>query len=196
MIRYPSTDIITFLAEVDRQLSEKESMIIIGGAAASLAYRARSTTSDIDTASTINKALSRALSRARKRTGFDIPVSAAGVYDAPYGYEDRLRSFDCAGFTKLSVYVPERHDLVLMKTLRGEEHDIRVIEEIHQEYPLDLGELQKRFLKEMTHITGQLEEKRLNLILLIEQLYGKAAALETEAMTDAWATNAQSPKIG
>jgi hypothetical protein len=47
---------------------------------------------------------------------------------------------------KLRVMVPERHDLALMKVVRGDRHDVDVIAEIHKEwkeelktFPADVG---------------------------------------------------------
>jgi hypothetical protein len=62
-----------------------------------------------------------------------------------------LESFASA-FTKhgeAEVMVPERHDLVLMKVLRGDEHDLQAIEAIHERSPLDLSILVERFRDEM-----------------------------------------------
>jgi hypothetical protein len=46
---------------------------------------------------------------------------------------------------RLTVVVPERHDLVLMKTLRGYQHDVEVIEQIHQRQPLVFEVLRSRW---------------------------------------------------
>lgn len=46
---------------------------------------------------------------------------------------------------RLVVRVPEKHDLVLMKTVRGYEHDLQAAEEIHANSPLDLEILVSRF---------------------------------------------------
>ena len=45
---------------------------------------------------------------------------------------------------RLTVVVPERHELVLMKTLRSYQHDVEVIEQIHRRQPLVFEVLRSR----------------------------------------------------
>ena len=106
--------------------------MVIGGAAAALAYGATRSTEDIDTFHPLSSAVQRAVEEAQRSTGLNIPVSFAAVADAPYDFEDRLVSIPGLALERLTIVVPERHDLVLMKTLRGYQHDVEVIEQIHR----------------------------------------------------------------
>jgi hypothetical protein len=88
--------------------------------------------------------LAAATVKARAVTGLDIPVAHAGVADAPLDIESRLERV-LPHLERLRVFVPERHDLVLMKAIRGYEHDLQAISEIHAHSPLDLETLVRRF---------------------------------------------------
>ena len=104
-------------------------------------------------------------------TGLGIPVGPAGVADAPNEFEDRLVILDVPGLRKLRVMVPERHDLVLMKTLRGYENDLEAAVEIHARHGLDFETLMGRYIGEMDHVTGDRRVHDLNLLALVERLF-------------------------
>ena len=77
-------------------------------------------------------------------------------------------------FDRLRVLVPEKHDLVLMKAIRGYEHDFQAIAEIHAHSPLDVETLVRRFQDEMTPI-GDPARIRGNVVALVERLFPDAA---------------------
>lgn len=164
-----------FLRALDDRLDEKNEMVVIGGAAAALRYGATRATKDIDTWNNISSAVERAAVGAREATGLDIPIERAAVADAPYFYEERLHELSGI-FQKLVLFVPERHDLALMKVVRGDRHDVDVIAEIHENEPLDLQILLDRFEEEMSHVIKDEQILRLQFRLLIERLFGAAAA--------------------
>ena len=179
MNQHPPDDLIRFLEETDRQLSTSHGLIIIGGAAALLGHAAARPTADIDLVTRIPKDLENAFTKARVITGLDIPVTTVGVYDGPYEYETRLEDLDL-GLKRLSIQIPERHDLVLMKVVRGYEHDIQVIAEMHQASPLDMATLTQRYKTEMTHVIGRPAVLRLSFLLMIQTLFGTEAAKQIE----------------
>ena len=119
MTQFQPSEIQEFLEAADSYLKSPFDFVIIGGAAAALAYKASKTTTDIDTASRIPEELQHVFEAATKKTGLAIPVSLAGVFDPPYYYEDRLQQYDQINLRFLKVYVPEQHDLALMKIVRG-----------------------------------------------------------------------------
>jgi hypothetical protein len=170
------SDLGRFLQAVDAALEEPARLLVIGGAAAALHYGAKRHTADIDTLQPISPSLERAIAVARRQTKLDIPVSYAAIADAPYDFEDRLQSVRELGLTKLDLYVPERHDLALMKTIRGYEHDLEVIAEMHRKNPLDLETLKTRFAGEMSHVVSDPRKLRLNFVLVVDRLYGADAA--------------------
>lgn len=140
-----------FLEAVDAALAGPVDVVIIGGTAAALHYGVTRATHDIDTWTTVQADLAAAAERARAVTGLDVPILKSGVADAPYEFESRLERV-LPDLRKLTVLVPERHDLVLMKLVRCYEHDLETIAEIHAHSPLSLDVLLLRFQEEMTPI--------------------------------------------
>ena len=100
--------------------------------------------------------------------------------------EDRLTILKSPAFNKLHLYVPERHDLALMKMVRGYENDIQVIEEIHQTYPLELDIFIERFMNEMTQVRGNPGYIRLNFLLMVETLFRPEEVEEARRITKKW----------
>jgi hypothetical protein len=69
------------------------------------------------------------------------------------------------------VRVPEKHDLVLMKILRGDEHDLQAIEAIHQRSPLDISILLKRYQEEMSGTIIDPARLRGQVLTMVERLF-------------------------
>jgi hypothetical protein len=113
--------------------------------------------------------LAAAAARARAVTGLNVPIQKSAVADAPYEFESRLDRV-LPDLRKLTVLVPEKHDLVLMKAVRCYEHDLQAIAEMHANAPLDLETLVQRFEGEMTPI-GDPARIRANFLVVVEQLF-------------------------
>lgn len=145
---YTPTELRRFLAAMDRALERPAVVVVIGGAAAAIEYGVASGTRDIDTWTRVHEALAVAAERARQATRLKVPFAQSGVADGPHDFESRLER-TLPRLRRLQVMVPERHDLALMKVLRGDEHDLQAIEAIHQRSPLDLSILVERFRHEM-----------------------------------------------
>ena len=184
MTKSNQDQLVRFLQQADQALSSKHQFIVIGGAAALLNYGAIRTTADIDTIGSLAPELEKAFEWAREQMGFDIPVQVVGIHDAPYNFEERLQPANIDGLRRLSVFVPEQHDLALMKTVRGYDHDIQVIWEMHRAKALDLDVLKQRFHTEMTHVMGNPENLRLSFLAVVERLYGFEAATRVEEELD------------
>jgi len=169
---------------VDAELEAEASMVIIGGAAIALEYANRHLTRDLDTSTAIQGALLRAVERARKaiQAEDDLaeapPVGAAGVFDAPQGYEERCRLVRIAGVRHLRVHVPERHDLALMKAARGDERDLAALAAMHRRMPFRLKTLVGRY--EEMQFTGSPEGLRSRFLLLVARVFGESAAKRLE----------------
>lgn len=185
MQRHSSEELLRFLEAVDRHLEAPERIVMIGGAAAALAYGARRATIDIDLITTLSPELERAIARAGSEAGTAVPVSFVGVWDGPYDYERRLEGLHPRRWERLRVLVPEKHDLALMKTVRAYEHDVEVIEEIHARNPLQLQVLVERYRDEMSHVTADPATLRTSLLLVIDALFGQDAAERVEAQLSA-----------
>ena len=158
-----------FLVAVDQALTHPVNVIVIGGTAAALHYGVTRRTHDIDTWTAVKGDLATATERARQATGLDIPVAQSGVADAPHDFESRLERV-LPHLDRLRAWVPEKHDLALMKAMRAYEHDLQAIAEIHAHSPLDLDTLVGRFQDEMAPI-GDPVRIRGNVLAVVERLF-------------------------
>ena len=178
--KYTRDELVKFLRSVDLFIDEPTKLLVIGGAAAALVYGANGSTKDIDTWSNVPRALAKAAVNARQATGLAVPIEKAAVTDGPYHYEDRIRPA-AMRLKKLRIFVPERHDLALMKVVRGDRHDEDMIAEIHARHPLKLETLLKRFEEEMGHVTKDERILRSQFRALVARLFGPAAAKRVPA---------------
>jgi len=158
-----------FLEAVDTALAGPVKVVVIGGTAAALRYGVKRATHDIDTWTTVQSDLATAAEMARAVTGLTVPILKSAVADAPYEFESRLERV-LPHLRSLTVLVPEKHDLVLMKAMRCYEHDLEAIAEIHAHAPLDLDTLIRRFEEEMTPI-GDPARIRANFLVVVERLF-------------------------
>jgi len=172
--RFSADDLRRFLTAVDAHLTCSATIVVLGGSAIAL-YGVAAGTIDIDTWETNLRPLQPAIDRARAETGLAIPVVPAGVADVPYHARDRLQK-EPTPWTNLHVFMLEPHDLALSKAVRGNEHDLAAIEQLHRVAPLDLDTLVTRYLDEMGHAIGDPVRLDTNLVLLIERLYGEVEA--------------------
>ena len=117
----------------------------------------------------------KAAAEAREATGLAVPIEKAAVTDGPYHYEDRIRRA-AMRLKKLRILVPERHDLALMKVVRGDRHDEDMIAEIHAHRPLEMETLLERFEEEMGHVTKDERILRSQFRALVSRLFGPEAA--------------------
>jgi hypothetical protein len=172
--KYTRLELVRFVRAMDAVIDEPTDLLVIGGAAATLKYGAQGTTKDIDTWNNVPAAVLKAAEQARTATGLLVPIEKAAVADGPYHYEDRIRSVSMK-LKRLRIFVPERHDLVLMKVVRGNRHDDDVITEIHARHPLKLETLVERFETEMCHVMKDEKILRLQFRVLVEVLFGLEA---------------------
>jgi len=178
---YVRAEIERFLRAVDRALKRPATIIIIGGGAAALKYRIDDPTTDIDTFNALGADLRRAIDAARKATGLAMPFEQSGVADGPYEFEDRLLRA-MPRLARLTVLVPERHDLALMKTIRGDQADFAKLQAIHNRKPFVLSVLLKRYQEEMGHVIIDPRRLRWNFLALVESLFPEAATLVENAL--------------
>ena len=185
MKTYNKVEIEKFLLAIDENLKKPFDLIVIGGTAAALAYQVSNFTKDIDTVNNVLPILS-AYKAAIKKTGLNIPLGPVGVEDGPWLYEDRLVEYRISGMTKLKIKVPERHDLVLMKMVRGQENDIDTACQIHKNVPLQFEIIIDRILSEMTQVIGNKLRIKNQFLALIERLFGDMRLKEAEKQLKNW----------
>lgn len=87
------------------------------------------------------------------------------------------------GLTRLTVLVPEAHDLVLLKIARAEAHDLDAVEDIHRARPLGLETLLARYLETRAQVIGSPQTHRLNFLAAIARLFGEDVAEQVDART-------------
>lgn len=173
--KYTNKDVQRLLKAIDANLEKQFEIILIGGAAALLAYKATRLTHDIDSFNNIG-ALKMAYEKAKQDTGLEIPLSQTGVADAPYNFEERLVEYSKLKLKKLIIKIPEIHDFILMKTIRGYEHDLDVIEEISQKNKVSKEILIERFETEMDHVIGNKKMLKLNFAATLSRCFGEEVA--------------------
>jgi hypothetical protein len=177
---YVRAEIERFLRAVDHALKRRTTVVLIGGAAAAVKYRIEDPTTDIDTFNAIGADLRRALDAARQSTGLPMPFEQSGVADGPYHFEDRLLRA-LPRLARLTVLVPERHDLALMKTVRGDPADFAKLRAIHQRWPFHLSVLIRRYEEEMDHVVIDPRRLRGNFLGLVESVFPDARLLVQNA---------------
>ena len=178
---YVRAEIERFLRAVDLALERPATVIIVGGGAAALKYRIDDPTTDIDTFNALGAHLRRAIDAARKATGLAMPFEQSGVADGPYDLEDRLLRA-MPRLARLTVLVPERHDLALMKAERGDQADFAKLQAIHERKPFDLSVLLRRYEEEMGHVVIDPRRLRGNFLALVESLFPEAVTLVEKAL--------------
>ncbi len=167
---YTPQELRRFLGAVDARLTRRAEVTVIGGAAAALKYGVATGTRDIDTWTSVQKGLSAAVVEAREATGLDVPFAQSGVADGPYEFESRLQRA-LPRLRRLTVMVPERHDLVLMKMIRGDEHDLQAIEAMHRRKRLQLSVLIERYQVEMQAAIIHPTRLRGHFLTMVERLF-------------------------
>lgn len=176
---FRATDLRRFLGAVDRHLSSRARIEIIGGCAAALAHGATSATTDVDTFTPTTAALQAAVARAVEETGLEITLAQSTVAEVPLGYEERLLR-QLPELAQLEIWALEKHDLVLSKALRCYEHDLQQLREIRDAQGLSFDTLVSRFIDEMDHVVGDPARIRSSFLLAIEELFGELKRIAAE----------------
>jgi hypothetical protein len=185
MQRFEARELRRFLKAVDDSLDHGFELWRTGGSAAALGYGVRIATKALDTLDARHRSIAHALEAARQSTGLNVPIDVAATYDAPRDFEERGKIVPIEGLKRLVVKVPEKHDLVLMKMVRGEEPDLEVAEAILSLHGLDKDLLLDRYLNEMDAVIGQREIADLNFLALVFRLYGEGEEREAKARIEA-----------
>jgi len=193
--QYDATQLAEALWQVEDELrssskgspSKHVRILLIGGGAIALGYGASYGTIDIDTwesEARFREAWDAVKARARKPL---LPaLHEVTVADAPYNFEDRIQRIQVQRpgtrekMKCLQIDVPERHDLALMKIVRGGERDEVGLRALHEVQPLDADRLAKLYKTEMKHIVGNMTEFRWKFLNIFSALFGQKAAEKLE----------------
>lgn len=177
--RFDRTEVIAFLRVVDARLTRPGTIRLIGGAAVGLCHVPAYQTRDIDYA-WADREVQAAISEVLAEQPDLVVTSQTGVYFAPYHHEDRLRALEIPGLARLTVEVPEAHDLAIMKATRGFDRDLEALQHMHLVAPFDLATLVERY--EETWVTGSRQLADLGFLNVIETLFGEEGAADAEQL--------------
>jgi hypothetical protein len=169
-------EILALLAEIDSKLDRPTGIEIIGGAAALLAYGARSPTKDINTLACVDERILRAAFLANPK----IPINPVAAV-VPTGYEDSRERL-ALPFRNLLIWVPSRYHLLLMKAVRANRRDVDAIVEMHGAKPFDLELIVERSNDQVLRSYGNLETLE-HVYLIIEKLFGPNRVHRVGALT-------------
>jgi hypothetical protein len=172
MKSYGRKEIIRFIESVDNKLSQKVQLIVIGGSATCLAYKSSRPTIAIDVFESV-EIDKKVIEAAINDTGLALSFHIATVADAPYNFEDRLETLPDLKLKNIELLVPEKHDLVLMKIIRGADKDYQDIEAINSNVGLDFETLLTRFRQEMSHVVGDFQIIKTQFLVMIDREFGK-----------------------
>lgn len=79
------------------------------------------------------------------------------------------------------VWLPEAHDLALLKTVRGEAHDLDAIEDMHRISALSLPILLERYRETLSTLIGPETRLRMHFLAMIARLFGDRQAESLDA---------------
>lgn len=186
--KFTTAECEDFLRHVDGVLSHSCQIVLIGGGAVALKYDGTHATTDLDLWSVVvrngeERVFWDAVDRARALVTSPVPIQRATIAEPPYSFEERLLPLPITGLRRLEVFVPEAHDLALMKVARGEAHDLEAIEDIHRASPLDLETLIARYSETAPQVMGSTEMHRLNFLAAVARLFGDEAADQVDRRT-------------
>ncbi len=177
---FTAEEIRSFFEALGQSFDRPATLVIVGGAGAILQHGATRPTVDIDTYSVPSPpGFEAAVQRARDKTELIIPIEYPAVAQTPWNYEDRLESVTGLNAGNLSILVPERHDLALMKVMRSYRKDLDVIHQMHDARPFDLDTFVTRFTDEMTHVVADQRILRQKFLLCVEELFGERSVEPT-----------------
>ena len=160
---------------IDAELASPAEMLVIGGAAVALQIPQPHLTSDLDLWERCGPALREAIDRAIADDPDPPDIDVVTIGQAPYDFHDRIWKLEIAGLQRLTVMLPDRHDLSILKLTRCAEHDIAAIEALHRALPMQEATLIQRFIE--TDTFGHRRFHELALLDILERLFGVAAEI-------------------
>src|SRR4051812_41220821 len=135
MHRFDPDEITRYLIRLDGFLSKPVKVIVIGGTAIAFLGATDHSTTDIDVWDKLPPDLQSAIEAAGD-VG-KVPIQSVATCFPPENFEDRLEPYELPGLQHLTIWLPEAHDLAMMKLARGLPHDVEGVLEIHKIEPLD-----------------------------------------------------------
>lgn len=169
--------ILKLLREIDKQLSKKAALYVIGGSAANLAYDSKDGTKDIDTWNK-EKAIEEAYQVVIKKfPQLKIPLGPANVQISSPEMHARFKPLKDEAFDKLSVLIPEAEDLFLMKAQRAGSKDLEDLDNLHKNVKLNSKIILERFKNEILPLNaGDDELLKDRFLSCVDRVFGEKTA--------------------
>ena len=183
MRRVVPPEIRDFLRLLDERLTMPTRLVVIGGAAVALGWDEQHATPDVDLFNQPGPEFQAAVAACHHLPGA-VPISTVGIVSPPYNFEDRLIAVPLEGLRHLRVFIPEAHDLALMKIVRGETHDFDAIEDMHRVAPLSLATLIARYKETRSTLFGPESRLKVSFLALVVRLFGEKCADAIQAELD------------
>ena len=181
MGKVSQTQLENLFTKVDARLKKQIELFVIGGASAILGYNITKVTNDVDIDGSIDSELNQIFDEEAKKLGLDLYLSSKGVFFPPDDYRSRAKFKDFPK-NKLRVWHLNQYDLAISKIDRGLDKDYDDIKRVHEKSAFDRDELIKIFNEEYINVvaTGNLREKKMNLIDLVANLFGDHKVEDTK----------------
>ncbi len=181
MGKVSKTQLENLFIKVDARLKKQIALYIIGGASAILGYNVTKVTNDVDVDGAIDSDLNQIFDEEAKKLNLDLYLSSKGVFFPPDDYRSRTK-FKEFPKNKLRVWYLNQYDLAISKIDRGLDKDFDDIKRVHEKSPYDRDKLINIFNEEYINVvaTGNLREKKMNLIDLIVNLFGDKSIEDTK----------------
>jgi hypothetical protein len=182
--RVVPAEIRDYFRLIDERLTKPTRLLVIGGAAVALGWDEHHATPDVDLFNHPGLEFLEAVAACRNLPGA-IPISTVGIASPPYDFEDRLTLVPIDGLQFLRVFIPEAHDLALLKLVRGEAHDLDAIEDMHRVAPFTLDALLARYHETRHTLIGPERRLRTSFLALVTRLFGEDCADALQQRVDA-----------
>jgi Nucleotidyltransferase of unknown function (DUF6036) len=184
MRTYSASEIKSFLLALDQRLSEPLYLEVIGSAAAMLGMGMVRDTKDFDTTVSIDS-FAEAWADTQRDLELNIPLDRVTVHQPPYEYESRLIRLRISKLKKIQIFIPEKHDWVLLKIPRLNEKDREHILDVAIRLGFSERILLERFIDEMWMAMGNRSDLVWNFLTCIQMLFGAKARDNAKAAIEA-----------
>lgn len=179
---FTADELKQFLIALDRELTKPCSIVLIGGAVATLHFQTKTGTLDIDTFQRVEELAIACEAVRAKNPKLQIPFDAAGPAQGPSRMAERYEEYKELPLKNLRILVPEKHDWILLKTARCDEKDITDIRALTKKYSINPDILKRRFIDEMLpQNPGSDEDLIYRYLYMISVIFDEAVAVEHES---------------
>jgi hypothetical protein len=183
-----STNLIEFIVQIDRYLTRKMNVIMVGGTALTLLGKKEST-KDIDICFENKKDLEHFVkvagtlgySRNQNRLighGLIIDLYSEGyIFCVQLSQDYSEKAIRLKELEKITLFALSPEDIIITKTARLDERDLEDIKKIFDSFEIDKGKLISRYFSTMEN--SLVKDAKSNLLILVETLDFPEAVKQT-----------------